>query len=68
MIDFIAGGLDLSAAVVIGNKNRNVFILSFIGNTVWVYVAFQVELYGLLLIVIPALLLNVRNFFKWRKR
>lgn len=68
MIDFIAGGFDLSAAYVIGNKNRYGFILSFIGNAAWIYVAFKVPVYGLLLIVVPALLLNVRNFLKWRRR
>jgi len=67
MIDFIAGGFELTASYVLGNKKRYGFLLNLVGNSLWIYVAFKVQIYGLLLVVIPALILNIRNFLKWRK-
>ena len=67
MIDFVAGGFELVASYTVGNKKRIGFLLNIVGNAIWIYVALTARIYGLLLVVIPAIILNVRNFFKWRK-
>jgi len=67
MIDYIAAGLDLTGLYVIGDKKRSGFIIFAIADLLWIQVAFKYEVYGLLLVVIPALVLNMRNFIKWRK-
>lgn len=67
MIDFIAGGLDLAGIFTVGNKDRRGFLLHLIGNAAWVYVAMDLKVYGLLLVVLPAMVLNIRNFLKWKK-
>ena len=67
MIDYIAAGLDLTGLYVIGDKKRSGFIIFAIADLLWIQVACQYEVYGLLLVVVPALILNMRNFIKWRK-
>ncbi len=67
MIDFIAGGFDLVGLYTVGNKNRWGFILHLVGNAAWVYVALSTRLYGLLLVVLPAMAVNIRNFRRWQK-
>ncbi len=67
MFDYIAGGFDLVAGHAIGNKRKYGFIFSFIGNSIWVYVALDAKIYGLLLVVVPALVMNIRNYLKWRR-
>ena len=67
MIDLLAGAIDLVGCYTVGNKKKVGFVLNFIGNLGWVYVAFSTKIYGLLLVVVPALVLNVRNYRKWSK-
>lgn len=67
-IDFIAGGFELSASYIIGKKHRFGFLLNVVGNAAWIYVAFTTGVYGLLLVVCPALLLNIRNYWLWRRK
>ena len=67
-IDFIAAILELSGAYVVGNKNKWGFVLFFITGLCWItYVFTTKSTYGLLLVVVPALGMNVRNFIKWSK-
>ena len=66
VIDFVAGGVELTASYVIGNRKRYGFLLNIVGNLAWMYVAVTAKVYGLLLVVVPALVLNVRNYWKWR--
>lgn len=68
MLDFVAGGFELAASYTIGNKKRVGFLLNIVGNALWVYLAFSYRLYGLLLVCVPALGLNVRNFVKWQRK
>ena len=65
MIDLLAGVVDLAGCYVVGNKRKVGFVLNFLGNLGWVYVALSMRVYGLLIVVIPALVLNVRNYRKW---
>jgi nicotinamide riboside transporter PnuC len=67
MIDYVAGGLELTGLFALGNKKRYGFLLSLVGNAGWIYVAFATKLYGLLLVVIPAMILNIRNYRKWQR-
>lgn len=67
MIDLLAGAVDLAGCYIVGNKRKVGFVLNFVGNLGWVYVAFSMRVYGLLLVVLPALVLNVRNYHKWSK-
>ena len=50
---------------LIGNRSRNGFIFNFLGCLVWVLVAVRLEIYGLLLVVVPAVIVNLRNYMKW---
>ncbi|MFA7219208.1 MAG: hypothetical protein WC119_01725 [Synergistaceae bacterium] len=65
MIDWIAGAMELSGAWCVGNKWRIGFICNLLGCIMWVYVAINTHIYGLLLVVIPAIIINIRNYKKW---
>lgn len=67
MIDFVAAGLELSGLYTVGNKRRTGFLLNIAGDIVWIYVGVVAGLYGLISIAGVALVLNVRNYLKWRK-
>ena len=64
-MDIIAGILELTGSWLIGNKKRIGFIINIIACSMWVYVAFISHVYGLLIVVIPAIFINIRNFKKW---
>ena len=66
-MDILAGIVELIGLWVVGNKNRISFILFIVCNLLWIYVAFSKHIYGLLIVSIPALLINTRNFIKWGK-
>jgi len=66
-MDYLAGLLELVGLVIIGNKSRLGFLVNMLGNLLWTFVAIRTHLYGLLLVVIPAFFINLRNFIKWRK-
>jgi len=66
MIDFIAGGMELEAKWIVGNKNRYGFIIHLVSGLLWTYIAFSTKIYGLLIITIPAIVINIRNFLKWK--
>ncbi len=68
MIDIIAGITELSSQVVLGRKNKWGWVLSLISGGLWTYIAFQTKLYGILIITIPAIFINVWNFIKWSKK
>ncbi len=65
-MDWIAGIIELTAIWTIGNKNKKAFLLFIIGNIIWSYIAIKTELYGLLLVTSPAIILNMRNYYKWQ--
>lgn len=65
-MDFIAGILELTGIWVIGSKHRTGFILNLLGGLTWIgYVLMTGHAKGLLIVVIPALMINLRNFVKW---
>lgn len=65
-MDYIAGLLELLGASLLGDKKRIGFICNLIGCIIWVYVAIINELFGLLLAVIPAIVVNFNNYRKWK--
>ena len=67
-MDFIAGFLELTGLWVVGNRNRFGFILNLLCGCTWIaYVIINKTTYGLLIVVVPALVINTRNFIKWTK-
>lgn len=67
-LDLIAGVIELAGKWITGDKNRWGHALNFLCCIIWiVYVFNSKSTYGLLLIVVPALFINIRNFVKWTK-
>ena len=64
--DFIAGGLELIGLYLIGQKKRSGFLITAIGCAVWIIVAISEQVYGLLLVVVPAIVLNIYNLVRWK--
>ena len=65
MIDFVAGAFELCGLWCVGNKWRIGFMLNLIGSVAWIYVSIKMQIFGLLLVVVPAIVLNIRNYRKW---
>ncbi len=66
-MDWIAAILELAGAWVVGNKKCLGFLLNILCCLFWVlYVMENKTAYGVLLVTIPALGINARNFLKWR--
>ena len=65
MIDFVAGAFELCGLWCVGNKWRIGFMLNLVGGIAWIYVSIKMEIFGLLLVVVPAIVLNIRNYRKW---
>ena len=67
-MDFIIAAFELAGGWVVGNKNKIGFILLMVSNVGWVaWVLITGQTYGLLLVVIPAFVINVRNYMKWNR-
>lgn len=66
-MDWVAGILELLDSWLVENKRKIGFISNFLGCSIWIYVALTTHVYGLLVVVIPALFINSRNYLKWRK-
>ena len=67
MIDYVAGALELTGSYTIGNKLKYGFLCKALSNALWIFIGLKAELYGLLAVAVVAMVLNVRNYFKWRK-
>ncbi len=67
-MDFIAGALELAGKYVTGKKNKYGWLLSTAAGLFWIiYVLTQGHSYGLLVVTIPALFINIYNYRKWSK-
>ena len=66
-MDWIAGLFEILAKIIVGRKNKWGWALHLIAGGLWTYVSLTTELYGLLLITIPAVFINIYNFIKWYK-
>jgi len=68
MLSWIAGGIELLAIWVVGNKNKWGFVIHLVGGSLWTYIGItNPEVRGLLVVTLPALVINIRNFIKWKK-
>lgn len=68
MLDWVAGGLEMGGAWIVGNKNRKGFLALALCDVFWIaYVVMEGVTYGLLVVVVPMLFINLRNFIKWGK-
>ena len=68
MLDWIAGILELIGLWKVGDKNWKGFIFNICCGICWIlYVFISGNTYGLLVVVIPAILINIRNLIKWKK-
>lgn len=67
-MDWLAGILELTGLYIIGNKNKLGFILNILCGICWIsYVLINKHTFGLLIVVVPALIINIRNYGKWSK-
>ena len=65
-MDYLAGIFELLGLWTVGNKRRYGFIITITGLVCWLmYVILTNSTYGLMIIVIPAIVINFRNFIKW---
>ena len=64
-MDWIAGILELMGIWIVGNKKWVGFLFNMAAGAAWIYVSIDRGIYGLLLVVIPALFINMRNMRKW---
>jgi len=58
MVDYVAGVLELLGTWKVGNKNKIGFILLIVGGIFWIITAFKTKVYGLLIVVSPAICIN----------
>ncbi len=66
-MDLLAGLFELLALWLLGRKQKIGFLLGAVCNVLWmVYVLSTGHTYGLLLVVVPAFAINLKNFNKWR--
>lgn len=66
-MDIIAGICELIGLYLIGSRNKKGFLINLICNILWVFVAWKTKVFGLLLVVIPAMFINVKNYMIWRQ-
>lgn len=66
MLDWFASAFELIGGWLVGNKVRWGFVCFLLCNVCWImYVVITRSTYGLLLVVVPSTLINIRNFIRW---
>ena len=66
-MDYFAGALELMGLWLIGSRRIAGFYCGICCNVAWImYVIMYGKTYGLLLVVIPALAINLRNIRRWK--
>jgi hypothetical protein len=68
MWDIFAGIVELVACYLVGNKNRIAFPLFIIAGITWIFVAVDRHIFGLLIVVVPSIGINIRNYIKWGEK
>lgn len=66
-MDWFAGLAELCGVWMVGNRNRWGFAVCMICNVAWIVVASQTGVYGLIPVSLAMLVINGRNFHKWRR-
>ena len=65
-MDIVASILELTGLWLVGNRARVGFACNLVGCWLWVAVAIDREVYGLLIVGVVAGCVNVRNWLRWR--
>lgn len=65
MLDWVAGFIELGATYLIGNKKRVGFVLHTFACILWIVVSFRTGVHGLLVLMVPSIVVNTRNWIKW---
>ena len=66
-MDWLAGIIELAAKILVGNHKWYGHALHLVAGIAWTYVSLTTGMYGLLVITIPAFVINIRNAIKWWK-
>lgn len=67
LFSILAGLLELIGIWLVGKKKRIGFIFSIIGCVLWIFVSvFSLPAVGLLLVVVPAIVVNTKNYVTWK--
>jgi len=66
-MDYLAGICEFTGSWLLGNKSRFGFLLNIGAGLTWGYVAIHNQVYGLLFVSIPAVIINIRNYRRWLK-
>jgi len=67
LLSIIAGICELIGGWILGTKKRFGFILFATGGLCWIVVGIVKTLPGLLIVCIPSLFINIRNYRRWGK-
>jgi len=67
VISCFAALFELCGIWLVGNKRRMGFVLNGVACLLWITTALLTEVTGLLIVAVPALVINIRNFRKWSK-
>jgi hypothetical protein len=66
-MDWIAGIFELAGAWIVGNRNRKGFLVNVLCCLFWIYYVVKTNsAYGLLVVVVPSLFINIRNYILWK--
>ena len=66
-MDWVAGILELTGKWIVGQKDCRGWLVSMLSGVCWImYVFISKSSYGLLIIAVPAIFVNLWNFHKWR--
>lgn len=63
-LDWLAGSLGLLASYMVGNKNKNGWIVWILGSILTGYLAYQAGYYGLVTTSMIYVLLEIRGYIK----
>ena len=64
-MSWIAALAEIMAKWIVGNHNKWGHAIHILSGILWSIVALQTGMYALLVITIPAFVINIRNFVKW---
>ena len=68
-MSWIAGIIELFGTWIVGNKSKWGFLFNIAASIAWITFALtNIKVNGgLLIICVPAVFINIRNFFKWTR-
>jgi len=66
-LDYLAGLAEIVGLVLVGNFCRYGFLLCLACNVLWIAVAIQSGLHGLIPVSVVMVVINTRNFIKWSR-